>query len=409
MLIRLQRKELSILVLGLLAMLVYMINASVFTIAEVKIRYVFCSLALFQGVGLLTLKWIGSRKLKQNEQIKMQGRDLLFIIVVSVVFFIVSIYRAFISGHAFTDKTLKELFYIVFPALYAYALLNLLTFSTIQKFLQIMLFFVFIFAFFETGFEKLLDMDNWIGMFQLFDSSSTKFENNSYCGLVLALFCFFTYFRYSGETEWERKQSNYCFWISLFLVLFVHKRIENAFIIVVLVIDKIVDFRGKVSKKIAVFLSLFFVLATLLYFKILEGDIFSNFNIAGFSMGRAWFLSMWRYKDYLSYGFGSSVEIIGRNLEMDLVKIYLELGIIPLFLFIFGYMRIAKNNVFAYMIMIYQMFNMLFSSSLWLWYDWVVVLLTVELIHLHEREVDKMYRPKSRFRKLFKKRERAGT
>ena len=90
---------------------------------------------------------------------------------------------------------------------------------------------------------------------------------------------------------------------------------------------------------------------------------------------------------------------------MDFVKIFFELGVIPLFLFIYAFFRMVRGNVYAYLLILYQMFNMLFSSSLWLWYDWVIVLLTIELIFIKDREINLEYRETSRIRKFFKRKE----
>ena len=65
----------------------------------------------------------------------------------------------------------------------------------------------------------------------------------------------------------------------------------------------------------------------------------------------------------------------------------------------------VRGNVYAYLLILYQMFNMLFSSSLWLWYDWVIVLLTIELIFIKDREINLEYRETSRIRKFFKRKE----
>ena len=401
--ISVKRRELSFLVMAIAALLIYMINQSVLGIDETKIRYVVCSLAVLQGIVYLLAVKIASVKSKEKYYLK--GRSYLFIIFVACIFFVVSIFKAIESYHAFSDKTLKELFYIVFPAFYAYCLINVLSFETIQKFFKLMLFLMICFYVYETGVENFLKLRNWIGIFNIFDSSATAFENNSYNGMALALFGFFAYFRYSGNTISEKKNSDICFWISLIIVFMVHKRIATFFAICLVVLDMIIDFRGKIPRYIERFSAFFMVLFTILYFKILNGDILQDFNIMQFSTGRAWFLKIWEQKDFLSYGFGSSVEIIGRNLEMDFVKIFLELGVIPLFLFIYAFFRMVRGNVYAYLLILYQMFNMLFSSSLWLWYDWVIVLLTIELIFIKDREINLEYRETSRIRKFFKRKE----
>ena len=49
------------------------------------------------------------------------------------------------------------------------------------------------------------------------------------------------------------------------------------------------------------------------------------------------------------------------------------------------------------------MLYMVFSASLYLWYDWAVVFLTVFTIHTQDRDMKKISRNKTKWKKLFKR------
>ena len=85
-------------------------------------------------------------------------------------------------------------------------------------------------------------------------------------------------------------------------------------------------------------------------------------------------------KGYLSYGYGTSMLVIGRYLEMDLVEIYMELNIFCLIIFIYSYFNICKKNIYANIIMIYVLANMLTASSLPWQISWVIMMINISFI-----------------------------
>lgn len=99
-----------------------------------------------------------------------------------------------------------------------------------------------------------------------------------------------------------------------------------------------------------------------------------NLNISEFTKGRNYILSLWANSGYLSYGYGSSYLIVHRYLEMDLVQMYLEVGILAVSLFGLCYFNLTKKSLFAYMIMLYEFLNMLTASSLPSVFEWALIL-----------------------------------
>lgn len=114
---------------------------------------------------------------------------------------------------------------------------------------------------------------------------------------------------------------------------------------------------------------------------------------------------MIRQINYMSYGYGSSMVLIGRYLEMDLVQIYMELNIIAVFAFSYVYFKIAGENVYSILVMTYAFFNMLTASSLPGSLSWIVAFLTIASVSSDKcrQENITINEEKSHVKKLFSK------
>jgi hypothetical protein len=66
----------------------------------------------------------------------------------------------------------------------------------------------------------------------------------------------------------------------------------------------------------------------------------------------------------VSYGYGSSILVIDKYLELDLVQIQLELGIICLVAFVYSFFRRSEKNLYVFLVTTYVMLNYLTASGL---------------------------------------------
>ena len=67
----------------------------------------------------------------------------------------------------------------------------------------------------------------------------------------------------------------------------------------------------------------------------MEGSLFTNIDVYNLTTGRNYILSLWQKTGYFSYGYGTSMLVINRYLEMDLIEIFLELDVFCLLVFCF--------------------------------------------------------------------------
>lgn len=177
------------------------------------------------------------------------------------------------------------------------------------------------------------------------------------------------------------------------------------FVICMVVLDKVIDWRGQISKYLVPLLSILFTAATVLYTEFMKGDLFPGFDVYNFTTGRDYILSLWERIDYISYGYGSSMVLIGRYLEMDLVQIYMELNILALFAFAFVFFKIAGTNVYSVVTMTYAFLNMLTASSLPGSLSWIIVFITIASVSSDKCSREQIYisEQKSRMKKMFSK------
>ena len=69
----------------------------------------------------------------------------------------------------------------------------------------------------------------------------------------------------------------------------------------IIILNKMVDWRGSISKYFAPVMALLFTIATVLYTEFMKGNLFPGFDIYNFTTGRDYILSLWNQINYMSY------------------------------------------------------------------------------------------------------------
>ena len=112
-----------------------------------------------------------------------------------------------------------------------------------------------------------------------------------------------------------------------------------------------------------------------------------HFDVASISMFRAyrvWFLIQ---HNITSYGLGSTTKELqigwlrGATLELDFIKILMELGLIGIIIFIFSYYRLTRNNFYSYVVMSFTFLQLLMANGLTGYLEWAIILTTIALIN----------------------------
>ena len=341
-----------------------------------------------------------------EKKAKIYGKNLLLVVPLGLLFLAISLQRASKAQHALLFRTYVQISLIVLPALYAMFLLNLLKMESLIKLMEMTLICTVLVYFGEPGHGILdfLNIKNWMGISIIHSRSFT--ESDICSETFFNLFLFFNFYRNASGKEINAKYMKVFYNISLIFTVLCFKRLAMLVVVCIIILNKVIDWRGSISKHFAPVMALLFTIATILYTELMKGNLFPGFDIYNFTTGRDYILSLWKQTNYISYGYGSSMVLIGRYLEMDLVQIYMELNIIAVFAFSYVYFKIARANVYSILSMTYAFLNMLTASSLPGSLSWIVALLTIASISsdkCRQENID-INEEKSHIKKLFSKR-----
>lgn len=314
-------------------------------------------LTLLMGIAISVLS-LNRRIIKKT----IFNKELKAILIVAIVFSAYSFVRSAISMTFSTDSIIG-IMYIVLAIIYAYCILNSLNFDEIYSCMKIILISGIIGYVCEIGLDNFNINNILISSIQ---DSYSPFESNYTSSLSIIICSFF----------WILSKRKKWLILSVVFALFTFKRSYMLFAVIFLILPIIFNPNKKINKYVFYLTVIVFILATFgiiwLYMPYNESTFIKYFGItpSRFSSGRSDLLRSLLGNGYVSTGYESSTAFLGRGLEMELVKIYLELGIIPLTIFVFNYFKIAIGNWFCFLIMFQNMINFLTSHSLSSAFNW---------------------------------------
>lgn len=327
-------------------------------------------------LGIVVSSIIMKRK---NDKRTVFKKELFAIIIVVVVFLFFSFFKS-VTTLTISLSSFVGIMYILLAIVYAYCILNTLSFSDIYASMKIILVSGIVGYICEIGISNF-NLANILNS-SIVDSYS-PFESNYTSSLSIILCSFFAYYR--KEKKWLI--------ISMVFSLFTFKRSYMLFSFIYFLFPIIFNVNRKVSKYIYRIFSIMFILATFLiiwlYLPVNNETFIKYFGMSAskFSSGRSDLLRTLLENGYVSTGYESSTIFLGRGLEMDLVRIYLEIGIIPLIVFVFNYFRISKGNIFCFLIMLQNMVNFLTSHSLSSAFNWGLRFIIIGCILYKEKVI----------------------
>lgn len=313
--------------------------------------------ALLVGIGLGGLNII--LRIRNGRFISRYFTNGLTYTLLCVAFFaIISIVQILIVGK-FTMMTVSGLFTIFLSAISAYVFLNNVDEETIYILMVMVLIGCFVFYIFEVGYYNLNSSTLFASSFS---KSSSELESNYSSGTAVALCAFFSY---------KRKNKL----ISIFSLAFCILTFKRTFILtglILFIVPLFIDCSKTCNKKLLYITEAFFVIATLVYLYIIGYSDLLTYNQAyQFTMGRNDFLYLLIDKEFVPYGYNSAMDFT-RNIEMDLVRIYFEFGILGLTFFTHLYFKLAQYSIYSYLLMSLIFANLLFSHSLLNPFPWIL-------------------------------------
>ena len=337
--------------------------------------------ALFGLCILSIIVFIISKK--QNEK-KMIAKENLLSIVIAIVFLMISIYKSLSVNMIFSIRTIVQICLFLLPTMYSFYVINFVKKKNIIIMLKALLMILIVTYFFDMQeplhhISQFFSLNNWLSIDYIHSSSFTESHNWSETFLQLFLFFFFVY----NKNE-KNISIKICYILSFVFTLLSFKRLGVIFAIIILLFGKRIIKKNQFKKSHHIFITFLFVTLTIAYTALMKGLILDYNTVFDLTSGRNWILKMWEMKGYFSYGYGTSLLVIGKYLELDLVQIYMEIGIISLAIFCYGYFKMCKKNIYSNIIMIYVFFNMLTASSLPWQISWVVMMINITFITYYD-------------------------
>lgn len=298
--------------------------------------------------------------------------EFLRILFVVAIFLLFSLFYVLISGKA-TKQTINDLLYIVLAIIYAYGIINSFYFEDINNCMKFLLIMSIIAYVLEIGTSNFT-IANIIN--SSFLDSSSVFESSYSASGSMIMCTFFCYYR--KQWKWTLLSFAFC--------LLTFKRMNIVFAVFFLLYPVFFNINKPIKRKIIVLLMVLFTSCTILLYYLYQAqnaELFENiFHISAtqLSTGRNLYLQNVINRGFESFGYGSSTVVNGKSIEMDFIKIYIELGIIPLMVFIWNYYNISYKNSYCFWIMTQNMLNFLTSHSLTSVFNWGLRFIVIAFI-----------------------------
>ena len=296
-----------------------------------------------------------------------------------ISFIVISIIRSQQSG------TLPNLFWgeairLMIPFIYTFLFLNFLSVHDIELFMKFGLIIALVAFFLSTNFSAIT-LNNILSI--SFLNSYSPFENSEVSFLSFALATFFIYYK---------NKFPICTILAMLLVVLTFKRVYVLGILLLFIASMNFFKRIKIKRWVLYISSITWILLVKFYMFLLNPIKYNlglekfHFDVVNFSMNRAfrvWYLIQ---HNYLSGGLTSTTKFLqnnlffnGTTLELDLIKILMEIGIVGVIIFIICYYRIVGRSLYAYLLISIMLLQFLMASGVNGYLEMSIVLITVAL------------------------------
>lgn len=310
---------------------------------------------------------------------KLFSKETNKLLIVSVLFFLVSIYLQAKAQHVSTTVFI-ELIKLVMPVLLAYCILNALDERMLFECMKIILVISFI--------GYLVDMAHeGISLFDIFSADFSKSqsatEHSGLAGISLVLSLFFLYF---DKQKWP-------LYLSVAFCLLTFKRLAMLVVLTGLIVTRLFPSlkKSKVPKCVITVSKIATITAVFIWYWLLlpqQEQLFIqlfNENPFDFTSGRSGIMRWLIDSGFVSYGFGSANDtvnsVFGVPFEMDFIKIAFELSPILMCVFIWAFWDVAGDCFWGYFIVAYFIINMITSDSLSSNFSFTLAYISIGLIN----------------------------
>ncbi len=302
--------------------------------------------------------FLGITNFKRNKAEKWSDNILKIILVNTLILYVISLLYQIWNG-AFKFYAIEEVYYFLAPLVFVFLLFNRCKNDSIDIYINIFL-YVGLFSFVVTRIQEgVFNLENLKSMFSLkslfIDSVSAMNESDlSVFFMILTI-----YYAYKG------KKGNMI--LSAIGTFLGYKRIAILFLIAFLIIYRIIKNKHKkVNTCIFILTILVFISAPFIVYYMCNDSFamwfYNRFGIDfnEFTMTRFEIINTVIDADLNNYGLGTVTNFLEirnhagqTNMHNDILKIYMETGIIGTISFTLSYFIICRKSYFSYLIMLF--------------------------------------------------------
>lgn len=341
---------------------------------EGRIRYYFLLSIIIIGGIFFIIK--NRNNLVKKFTLNTYGKKILLLILVVIVFYIFSIIQASNVNMKVPLRTYVQLSLILFPAIFGFLVVNLISTKKIVLLMRLCLYATIIFFFTETRHTifQFFNVQNYTD----FAKGIVFTESNTCTETFFQLFLLFNLLLLKNlQNEKLAKQIKRDTIISAIFAFICHKRMTMLFIIVFLLLKKFYRNKKEINKYLPFLTVVLICVFTYVYALSLQGKIFTNINMSKITTGRTYIMSLWAQHDYLSYGYGTSMLLTNRYLEMDFVQIFMELNIFCVFIFSYVLVKLANRKKYSFLVVLYVLAKLSTSTYFTISFPWIIFFVTI--------------------------------
>lgn len=284
-------------------------------------------------------------------------KEFYSILGVSIVLYFISLGYQLINGE-FQFYSLEELYYFIAPIFFSFIIFNMDKEQKIEKYVDVVL-YVGLFSFFVTRLGRgTLTFQNIVGLFNIrslfIDSVSLISESDlSVYFLILTVYYAF-------------KQRKFKFILAIIGTFLGYKRIAVLFLALFLIIYKFLPKNKEVNKSLWKIICMIFIISPFTVYFMCQDSFaswfYAKFNIDfnTFTMTRFDIINTVIDADLKNYGLGTVTDFLERrgisgqtNMHNDILRIFMECGIIGTVIFTFNFLKLGRNNYYSFFIMVF--------------------------------------------------------
>lgn len=279
------------------------------------------------------------------------------IFLCSVFLYIISIFYQVLNG-SFKIYALEEFYYLIAPLILVFIIFNLNKDNNMESYMDVML-YSGLFCFFATRiYRGSLSIDNFLELFNLknlfIDSNSLLIESDlSVYFMILTI-----YYAY--------KNKNAKMILAAIGTFICYKRMAVLFLFLFLILKPFISKTKKVKSSIYLITVVGFILAPFLVYYMCDNSFaswfYSQFKIDfnKFTMTRFDIINTVIDANLTNYGLGTVTDyleardVIGQtNMHNDILRIYMECGILGTICFTYSFFKICRSNYYNFFTMLF--------------------------------------------------------